>query len=477
MDRDKTTHLICERPEGDKWEMAQKWRILCVSMRWVVESLQKDCALPEDNFLVGQHDDSFLPDDDVVDPPDRNQDVTDLRYQRKRLSKERRSVLTGPSATQDIRKQRRSRSPSENHNISGSSLRASNPSISDEVPNAESQIFNVSRTTASHTSITESFSHLLDKSIDNQADIFDGSGFYLLSCDGEKTAFLKRLILNQCGFMSNKITDDINFVIIGSDVLDDEAKELIEKLKQTDHPAVIVNYKWLIECAESGAQVDYDRFVYDPNSSGVNQSPAVEEQPNLGFRVTMRDHSVRRLSRSFKSMQTNDSVSEQIPDDDLLMQYSRELGSTQTLSHSGNRSAGDESSSGAKENRAVRDPREAMKSLVQNWEKEKSADSIIEDWDDACSVVSSTFSNTTAVSRQRNSLVTTEFDSICIPKRAPVVRPVFRPQAIHNKINEFMSRNRVAVPEMLAPAAGPSNRQSDRSSTRKSRSNASSSRK
>lgn len=41
------THLVCNNPEGKKYEMARKWRITVVSIEWVRDSMQRGMALDE----------------------------------------------------------------------------------------------------------------------------------------------------------------------------------------------------------------------------------------------------------------------------------------------------------------------------------------------------------------------------------------------------------------------------------------------
>jgi hypothetical protein len=46
------THLICESPEGLKFEHGWRWGVLCVSKDWLLHSIRLQVPLDEDFFLL-----------------------------------------------------------------------------------------------------------------------------------------------------------------------------------------------------------------------------------------------------------------------------------------------------------------------------------------------------------------------------------------------------------------------------------------
>lgn len=43
LEKGKTTHLICEKPEGAKYEAAKKWGIVIVKTNWIYECIKSKC--------------------------------------------------------------------------------------------------------------------------------------------------------------------------------------------------------------------------------------------------------------------------------------------------------------------------------------------------------------------------------------------------------------------------------------------------
>lgn len=58
LDMDSTTILIAARPDGDKYRYARKWKIPCLSLDWVFDSIEKGHCLPTDKYRVDAAPDS-----------------------------------------------------------------------------------------------------------------------------------------------------------------------------------------------------------------------------------------------------------------------------------------------------------------------------------------------------------------------------------------------------------------------------------
>ena len=372
LDKDRTTHLICVTAEGKKWEAARLWGMHTVSYEWVIGSFAKGFALPEKDYLIGPADCRSEAECSVL------QDLfQESRLERKRCGKERR-VEHDSHLNRDVRRVRRSHSP------------ASGQSGGTQGLSALTQTLHVSRLTPSHSaaekqvSFTEENAHLLDE--DNRNDVFSGLEFALVSCDAEKTNFFKKLILSRSGYLKNCVTDDVNYVLVGKDELDDEAKDLMEQVRESGYPATFVSYKWLTASAEKGVPEDDDAFRFDDKCDEATQSVPAAEPPKLGFKVTKKDYSQRNIYKSLTSICYASGTMESIGDDALINEYSRRSDSTQSVPQVS-----------SQEDDITDWESEASHSQwihvgeVEIEERHVRAGSVAQnDWNDACSVVSHT---------------------------------------------------------------------------------------
>lgn len=312
LEKNITIHLVCERAEGDKWQKAREWGMFTVSYDWVRDSIANGQALPEKGYIIGP--DNSRNEDDLL--------FQDRRLQRKSASKDRRRESDNQPGTSS-RRVRRSDSPtaaagrdSDGADVPFSvtqtlrSFRFDGDPVTDPVP-VEREL-----------SFTEKHAYLNEE--DRQNDIFDGVEFGIVSCDAEKKQFFCKLVRNNSGYLHNGASDDDNYVLIGKDEVDDEAKEVMKHFRENGSSATFVSYKWLIACAEKGTLEDSEPYQYnDEDDDADSQSLPVAEQ-SLGFKVTKRDYSQRNDTYTkLSSIRYSGGINETIDDSALINQYSR----------------------------------------------------------------------------------------------------------------------------------------------------------
>lgn len=419
----ETTHLICEKAEGNKWEAAQKWGVHCVSYKWVIDSVARGFALPENKYLIGPQ--SNYPLADSVSQVNFNE----TRFERKRSSKERRNDDDTDHLSHDTRKV--SRSERARQMSSGPSHRLSSPTPDLYVSDAHQTQDDESpeSTGTQNDSFTEKFSHLLD----DRDEVFSGMEFFLVSCDAEKSSFFKRLIQVHSGYLRQRMSEDVSFVLVGKDELDEEAKSLMHDVQTNEWSAIFVNYKWLIESVQSGTLVDTDTFSFGqkrPADEVAGPSAPMFELPNLGFKVTKKDYSQRTGHKNLKKISLTGSFNDSIDDEDLLNEYGRKRDSTQTKSPAG----GD----GQSEIMSDDEDDEVSQFDNTNWKvmcgglQDRASDESIIDVDDNGSIVSETSTVTHVPGRA--------FQSFGIGVNG-TQNSQFRPKVMRQKTTHKMSAN------------------------------------
>lgn len=386
----------------------------CVSYDWVVSSIETGFALPEKDFLIGP-----------VDENDASESVTqslfnETRFERKRMSKSRRSDPIN-HLTQEVRRFRGNGSPSDRRSDGSQGLSTLTEGLHVSEVCEEPDDPPVEK----ESSFTEEYGHLLD---DPHDDVFDGLEFSLISCDPEKASFMKKLIQSGSGYLQPRISEDVNYVLVGRDELDDEANDLMEQFKANDSSATFVSYKWLIASAEKNTLLDVEEYQFGDIPDDSTPATPAAEHPNLGFKVTKKDYSQRNAYKSLTSISFSGSISDSIGDQALIDEYSRRSDSTQSKSRAGaaDTSSQDEDLTGNSQ----------WKRVGAGLLRDDQSVTEREEWDDACSVISS-YASIAADNTKSNVpivLLASQFASHAEHGQPQAAR-VQRPQAILNVNN------------------------------------------
>lgn len=210
-----TTHLLVEKPMGQKYEFASRWNKPCVHPKWLFDCIEAGHWLSESSYTV--------------------KDERDLD---KTGSTTSRLSITTVNATM-------------NNTTTGASRKAAEAAQKSAEAHGQKHIFNESRksSTANPSSKqTVKPAHDEDewdyKSPMPSGEMFlDGCKIYLSGFVGRKLEHLQKIINAGGATRFNQLNASVSHVVMG-----EKLENEIEKLGKSEFPPHIVTAKWLLDC-------------------------------------------------------------------------------------------------------------------------------------------------------------------------------------------------------------------------------------
>ncbi|KAJ8277001.1 hypothetical protein GJAV_G00070300 [Gymnothorax javanicus] len=188
------THLIVSEPKGQKYECARKWKVYCVTLNWLLDSIEKGFCQDESRYGVGSG---------------------------AQQSKE-------PSTS----------TPTGNRKHAAHVL-------------GMSQISNISLSSVNDTTHTTATASCLaspdpldalDRTVCPSDDLLDGCKLYLCGFSAKRLEKLRRLVNAAGGLRFNQPSEDLTHIIMGEP--DPELKSFLSKATHRPH---VVTVQWLLD--------------------------------------------------------------------------------------------------------------------------------------------------------------------------------------------------------------------------------------
>lgn len=325
-----TTHLICdeatlEKKKSEKYKGAKLLKnIFVVDFRWLTESLRRNQAVPEDDFII-EDDSQPMPssielDNSIVvkeEPNSHSFDISINSMESLRMSSSAASVEV--SATQTLGKL----------TISDNDMETDVPDhVEPSVPKTDSE----KEKLLSLTNI--------------RSNGFDGQVVYLVGFDAEMAKLLKTIIRRNEGYVSNNIDVATNVCVVSKNATMGQVDEIFGKIQDEKNCACeVVKFEWLVKTLEAGVSVPWDNYLVrkaQTNNQNLAQ-PSQEIPQTIGFRVLKknRTESTDTKPKNQKAVTQVSGVpisnfsAYTIPrDDSLLEEYGPLSQSTQTIRRS-----------------------------------------------------------------------------------------------------------------------------------------------
>ncbi|XP_062980170.1 DNA topoisomerase 2-binding protein 1 isoform X2 [Elgaria multicarinata webbii] len=220
------THLIVQEPKGQKYECARRWNVHCISLQWLLDSIDKGFCQDESMYTVVPR------------------------------SKEESAPSTS-TPTNDTSKTD-SRTLSDVSNIS-----------------------NINLCSISETSCSSAMNSRLDpppddlnnldiSSLQPPEDLLDGCKIYLHGFGGRRLDKMRKLINSGGGVRFNQLNEDVTHVVVGD--CDDELKQFLKKTAQRPYA---VTAQWLLECFRKGYLLPEEQ--YPPANCQPVNTPVLEQ--------------------------------------------------------------------------------------------------------------------------------------------------------------------------------------------------------
>ncbi|KAI1293849.1 DNA topoisomerase 2-binding protein 1 [Halotydeus destructor] len=301
--RGEVTHLLCKKPEGEKFRAAKNWGVLTVKTEWFDDSMRIGYALPEDKYILQCP--GFQADDTKSKPG---------------MKAAKENIHLGPSLSQ-LGVVKETPNP-----LSKSATSRCNTESTQTLPSKLEQASQSEGSTASDQS--HSLKEQFHKMLHQRSAVLDGLDFVFVGFSPDDTVFLKKLVSNHSGHYSSKISEHVTHVIVSEssaasrmDLID-----LRRQISEKDCNCQVLSRNWLLECFEVHRLVSSEKHVIaefsEPVASNSKKKTAVnKENSALGFRVSAKsDANAKKLTQS--SQLAKPSTNTVIHDDDLLQQYS-----------------------------------------------------------------------------------------------------------------------------------------------------------
>ncbi|KAJ8375031.1 hypothetical protein SKAU_G00056110 [Synaphobranchus kaupii] len=220
------THLIVGEPKGQKYECAKKWKVYCISVNWLLDSIEKGFCQDESRYRVGtgthQHSE--------------------------------------PSTS----------TPTGNRKNAAAHLLG------------VSQISNISLTTVNdtaHTTATVSCMgtpnalDALNRTTCPSDDLLDGCKLFLCGFSGKELEKLRRLVNGAGGLRFNQPSEDLTHVIMGEP--DQDLKSFLSKASHRPH---VVTVQWLLDSFSKACRLSSSSAAPPAASPSPGQKRRAEEE-------------------------------------------------------------------------------------------------------------------------------------------------------------------------------------------------------
>ncbi|XP_061096834.1 DNA topoisomerase 2-binding protein 1 isoform X2 [Conger conger] len=203
------THLVVSEPKGQKYECARKWKVYCVSLNWLLDSVEKGYCQDESRYRVG--------------------------------------------------------SGAQPHSEPNTSTPTGNRKNAAHVLGM-SQISNISLSSVNdttHTTVTVSCLgtpdalDALDRTTCPSDDLLDGCKLFLCGFSGKKLEKLRRLVNGAGGLRFNQPSEDLTHVIMGEP--DQELKSFLSKATHRPH---VVTLQWLLDSFSRGCLLPEEGYFH-----------------------------------------------------------------------------------------------------------------------------------------------------------------------------------------------------------------------
>lgn len=202
----ETTHLILNEPVGDKYRFAKSWKVICVNVKWIIESVEAGYC--RDEALYGL-------DESVQTQPKRSTPKKDLTSIDLPLVD--CSVIVGQPGVTHL----------------------------DETMRTDCTLSLPIRK-ISYVPLDEFSLSSLPKG----GEFLDGCKIYLTGFSSSHMDKLRKIVNSGSGMRFSKYSESISHVICG-----DLSEDFLQNLKSSNTKPYVINYKWLLECCKTGTLV------------------------------------------------------------------------------------------------------------------------------------------------------------------------------------------------------------------------------
>ncbi|OON14363.1 BRCA1 protein [Opisthorchis viverrini] len=218
----ETTHLIIKQPVGLKYSHAKKWKIQTVSLRWLVDSVNKGYALDEEDYRVSE------------------------------------SCETSSTPVGDANKR---------------SFSFDNISVISHVNNASTRI-DETRSDCQHA---ESF--IRPKLVPRVPLILSNCVFTLFGCTREESASFSKLVGELGGHLCTELPDQVSEAV--THVLVGSATNATALLQTREKDMLYVKGSWLVACKESGQRLSETNYLVPLTEDAEDRTTVVsaDEEP------------------------------------------------------------------------------------------------------------------------------------------------------------------------------------------------------
>ncbi|GFR12558.1 DNA topoisomerase 2-binding protein 1-A [Trichonephila clavata] len=208
----KTTHLVLCEPSGDKYKYAKMWKIYCVNVNWIYESVKSGYCKDETLYKI---DDSSKNTQPKRSTPNRDLTSCDLPLVDC-------SAITNVSMVTQL----------------------------DETVKSEISI--VTRKT-SWVPVLESFDL---SSLPKYGQFLDGCKIFLTGFSSTHLDKLRKIVNAGGGMRFNKYSESISHVVCG-----DLTEDILQSHKSSSVKPYVVNLNWLLECCKNEKLVDEKPYL------------------------------------------------------------------------------------------------------------------------------------------------------------------------------------------------------------------------
>ncbi|XP_076358286.1 mutagen-sensitive 101 isoform X2 [Tachypleus tridentatus] len=225
----ETTHLVLVEPKGEKFKFAKTWRLYCVKVEWIYDSISAGYCLDETLYQV----------------------TSDTEQEQETSTPKKNSVYSKQQA------------------VDCSTI--ANVSVASRLDEtAQSDITIITAKPNKNSSLLESLNNLNVKEIQRKGNFLDGCQIFLSGWSGQLLEKLQKIINAAGGMRFDKLSENVTHVIIGSHIEDH-----IRLLSENSVRPFVVNLEWLIHCCKEGKLVDENPYACLDNVVSKFQPEAI----------------------------------------------------------------------------------------------------------------------------------------------------------------------------------------------------------
>ncbi|XP_055941257.1 DNA topoisomerase 2-binding protein 1-A-like isoform X2 [Argiope bruennichi] len=210
----QTTHLVLTEPTGDKYRYAKNWKIFCVNINWIYDSVKSGYCQDENLYKIDDSSSQYC----QLKRSTPNRDMTSNE-----LPLVDCSAITNVSIITHL----------------------------DETVRSDTSI--VVNRKNSWTSALESFDL---SSLPKYGQFLDGCKIFLTGFNSIQLDKLRKIINAGGGMRFNTYSESISHVVCGH-----LTEEFLQSLKASSLKPYIVNLKWLLECCKNEKLMDEKSFL------------------------------------------------------------------------------------------------------------------------------------------------------------------------------------------------------------------------